>query len=47
MLLYYSNVKSIDQTLIYFGVKGNRAGNKYFSDILKSRNIYVRPRTQK
>ena len=47
MLLYYSNVRSIDQTLINFGITGHRAGNKYFSDILKEKNIYVRPRTKK
>lgn len=47
MLLYYINVRSIDKTLIQFGVKGHRAGNKYFSEILKEKNLYVRPRTTK
>jgi hypothetical protein len=49
MLIYYSTVRSIDKTLKHFGVKGNqdtgRAGNRYFSSILKEKNIYVRPRT--
>jgi hypothetical protein len=47
MLNYYPAVKSIDKTLIHFGAEGHRAGNKYFSEILKERNIYVRPRTEK
>jgi len=51
MLEYYSNVRSIDKTLKHFGVKGlsdtGRAGNRYFSSILKEKNIYVRPRTKK
>jgi hypothetical protein len=42
---YYQQVWSIDQTLKKFGVPGVRAGNNYLSDILKNRNIYVRPRT--
>ena len=44
MLEYYQTVWSIDKTLKHFGVKGNRAGNNYFSRILKSKNIYVRRR---
>lgn len=44
MIRYYQTVWSIDKTLKHFGVAGSRAGNKYFSSILKSKNIYVRKR---
>jgi hypothetical protein len=44
MIEYYQTVWSIDKTLKHFGIAGSRAGNKYFSSILKNRNIYVRKR---
>lgn len=44
MIDYYQTVWSIDKTLKRFGIKGKRAGNKYFSSLLKSRNIYVKIR---
>jgi hypothetical protein len=44
MIIYYQNIKSIDKTLKHFGLVGVRAGNGYFSRILKERNIPVRKR---
>jgi hypothetical protein len=44
MIAYYQTVWSIDKTLKYFGVTGNRAGNQYFSSILKKQKLYIRRR---
>lgn len=44
MISYYQKVWSIDKTLKHFGVIGNRAGNQYFSSILKERKLYIRRR---
>lgn len=41
MISYFESTKSITKTLVYFGIKGKREGNQYFSKILKSRNIEV------
>jgi hypothetical protein len=47
LLNFYLEARSIDKTLKHFGVVGARAGNKYFSSILKKKNIYVRPSSKK
>lgn len=44
MIAYYQTVWSIDKTLKHFGVEGSRAGNQYFSQILKNHDIYVKRR---
>lgn len=44
MISFYMNVKSIDKTLKHFGIVGVRAGNSYFSKILKEKSIPVRKR---
>jgi hypothetical protein len=48
MIQYYQTVWSIDKTLKNFNIKSEsgsgRAGNRYFSSILKSKDIYVRRR---
>lgn len=47
MIAYYQTVWSIDKTLKKFDIIGKRAGNSYFSSLLKARNIYVRTQTYK
>lgn len=42
MISHYMTIRSIDRTLKHFGVVGVRAGNSYFSKILKDRNLPVR-----
>jgi hypothetical protein len=44
MLKYYQTIWSIDKTLKHFGITGSRAGNSYFSRLLKNKNIYIRKR---
>lgn len=44
MLKYYQTTWSIDKTLKHFGITGSRAGNNYFSRLLKEKNIYIRKR---
>jgi len=41
MVIAFEKNKSIDKTLKSFGIVGKRNGNKYFSNILKNRNVSI------
>lgn len=47
MITSFMECKSIDKTLKSFGIQGTRAGNSYFSGILKDRGIEVVSRRNK
>ena len=41
MIAFFLDYKSINKTLMHFGITGDRCGNAYFSSLLKNRGIPV------